>query len=65
MAKRIITGETMTKKSKDMSKDIVKQIYNVLQQTHLDPNCLNLEITESMLMEDPSSNISIRPASTL
>ncbi len=40
------------------SKDIVKQINNVLQETHLDPSCLSLEITESMLMKNPESDIS-------
>ena len=39
--------------------DIVKQIDNVIKETHLDSGCLNLEITESLLMEDPDSAISI------
>ena len=38
--------------------DIVEQIYNVLKETHLDPSCLNLEITESILMEGSDSAIS-------
>ncbi|MEA5536187.1 EAL and GGDEF domain-containing protein [Crocosphaera sp. XPORK-15E] len=33
---------------------IVEKIDNILSQTGLDPNCLKLEITESMLMENKS-----------
>jgi EAL domain-containing protein (putative c-di-GMP-specific phosphodiesterase class I) len=38
--------------------DIVKQINHILSKTHLDPSCLNLEITESMLMQYSDSAIS-------
>ena len=38
--------------------NIVKQIDDVLRETPIDPSCLNLEITESMLMEDPDSAVS-------
>jgi len=40
-------------------KDIVRQIDRALQETHLAPNCLNLEITESVLVENPDLAISM------
>jgi len=39
-------------------KDIVDHINLALSTIQLDPSCLNLEITESMLMENPDSAIS-------
>ncbi len=41
-----------------MVEDIVKQVDRILRETHLDPNGLNLEITESVLMENPDLAIS-------
>ena len=40
------------------TEDIVKQINRILKDSYLDPKRLNLEITESTLMEDPDSAIS-------
>ena len=37
--------------------DIAEQINHILSQTYLDPSCLNLEITESMLMDYSDSAI--------
>lgn len=36
---------------------MVQDIVRVLQETGLDPRCLQLEITESVIMEDASSTI--------
>ena len=39
--------------------DLLTEIDLVLAQTHVDPHCLNLEITESMLIEDIKSTIEL------
>jgi EAL domain-containing protein (putative c-di-GMP-specific phosphodiesterase class I) len=35
-------------------KNLVKRIVSILEETGLDPHCLELEITESMVMQDPA-----------
>lgn len=42
-----------------MSKNLLKIIKETLKSTKLKPSCLELEVTESMMMEDPESTISI------
>lgn len=39
--------------------DLITQIQQTLQETHLDPHCLKLEITESMVMNDVDSAIAL------
>ncbi|MFN2492542.1 MAG: putative bifunctional diguanylate cyclase/phosphodiesterase [Pyrinomonadaceae bacterium] len=38
--------------------DLIEQIQNVLERTHLDPRCLKLEMTESVVMENADAIIS-------
>ncbi len=38
-----------------MQPDLVRQLSRVLEETHLDPRRLKLEITESMVMQNPES----------
>jgi diguanylate cyclase (GGDEF)-like protein len=39
--------------------DLVEQIKAILEETHLDPSCLKLEITESVVMEDAEAAIAM------
>jgi diguanylate cyclase (GGDEF)-like protein len=39
--------------------DLVERIKQILDETHLDPNCLKLEITESVVMENAEAAISM------
>ncbi|MHB1334133.1 MAG: putative bifunctional diguanylate cyclase/phosphodiesterase, partial [Sulfuriferula sp.] len=41
------------------AKDFVENIEAVLQETHLEPHCLELELTESVLMRDAQSTESV------
>ena len=36
-------------------RDLVEQIVKILKKNNLDANCLNLELTESLIVEDPKS----------
>lgn len=38
-----------------MQKDLIQQITQILEQTTLPPSCLRLEITESVLMQNPDA----------
>jgi diguanylate cyclase (GGDEF)-like protein/PAS domain S-box-containing protein len=40
-------------------RDLIDQIRNVLRETALDPRSLKLEITESLIMEDPNAAIAM------
>lgn len=40
-------------------KDLSNRIQNILGESRLDPNCLNLEVTESSLVDDPDAAIEI------
>jgi diguanylate cyclase (GGDEF)-like protein len=41
--------------------DLLKQIQQILQETQVDPTCINLEITESSIMQDPeAANVILR-----